>query len=302
MSQEPILFETTIIENIRYGKLDVSDEEIKQAAKQANAYDFIQQLPKKWETEVGEGGATLSGGQKQRIAIARALVRNPKILLLDEATSALDTESESIVQTALERASEGRTTIVIAHRLSTIKNADKIIGFASGRIVEQGTHKSLLDIENGVYANLCKMQTFEKDETVDKSKVSKKKVNMDRQKSTNKAEDDEELKEDLPESPWSKILAMNKPEAPYMIVGLFFSAITGAAQPLFAVIFAEILAIFSDSTLTDDELQDQVANAAIAFVILGLINFFGNIGAISCFGKSGEELTLRIRSKVSYSL
>lgn len=294
VSQEPILFETTIIENIRYGRLDVTDAEIKQAAKQANAYDFIQNLPKQWDTEVGEGGATLSGGQKQRVAIARALVRNPKILLLDEATSALDTESESIVQAALEKASEGRTTIVIAHRLSTIRSADKIFGFAGGRIVEEGTHKSLLEIENGVYANLCNMQTFEKAAPSEKAKESKKKVVLDRQKSQN--QDKEEEKEDLPTSPWSKIMAMNGPETPYIVVGIFFAAITGAAQPLFAVVFAEILTIFSDD-LSDEEMTAEINKAVIAFVILGGVNFVGNIGAISCFGKSGEELTKRIRSK-----
>ena len=142
------------------GRLDVTKEEIIEAAKQANAFDFIQKLPEVWDTNVGEGGATLSGGQKQRIAIARALVRNPKILLLDEATSALDTESEALVQKALENASKGRTTIVIAHRLSTIRSADKIIGFHQGEVVEEGTHQTLMQIENGVYHNLCNMQTF----------------------------------------------------------------------------------------------------------------------------------------------
>ncbi|XP_027295007.1 multidrug resistance protein 2 isoform X5 [Cricetulus griseus] len=144
VSQEPVLFATTIAENIRYGRENVTMDEIEKAVKEANAYDFIMKLPHKFDTLVGERGAQLSGGQKQRIAIARALVRNPKILLLDEATSALDTESEAVVQAALDKAREGRTTIVIAHRLSTVRNADVIAGFDGGVIVEQGNHEELM--------------------------------------------------------------------------------------------------------------------------------------------------------------
>merc|ERR1719210_662587 len=123
VSQEPCLFATSIKENIRYGHDDVTDTEIEKALREANAYDFVSKLPDKLNTLVGDSGAQLSGGQKQRIAIARALVRNPKILLLDESTSALDTQSEAVVQEALDKARQGRTTIVIAHRLSTIKTA-----------------------------------------------------------------------------------------------------------------------------------------------------------------------------------
>ncbi|NWW34547.1 MDR1 protein, partial [Panurus biarmicus] len=157
VSQEPVLFATTIAENIRYGREDISDAEIEQAAKEANAFDFISRLPAKFNTMVGERGAQLSGGQKQRIAIARALARNPKILLLDEATSALDTQSESIVQAALDKARAGRTTIVIAHRLSTIRTADTIAGFENGVVVEQGTHSELM-LQKGVYYSLVMQQ------------------------------------------------------------------------------------------------------------------------------------------------
>ncbi|XP_073437552.1 ATP-dependent translocase ABCB1-like isoform X1 [Dendrobates tinctorius] len=157
VGQEPVLFGTTISENIRYGREGVTDEEIKQAARTANAYDFISRLPEKFNTLVGERGAQLSGGQKQRIAIARALVQNPKILLLDEATSALDTQSEALVQAALDKARTGRTIIMIAHRLSTIKTADIIAGIHGGRVVEQGTHRELMK-KNGIYHSLVMLQ------------------------------------------------------------------------------------------------------------------------------------------------
>ena len=155
--QETFLFGGTIKENISFGK-NVSDEEIISAAKMANAYNFIQEdLPNKFETEVGERGALLSGGQKQRIAIARALIKNPEIMILDEATSALDSESEKLVQGALDSLMEGRTTFVIAHRLSTIVRADKIVVMENGEIKEMGTHSELIAM-NGIYKNLYDIQ------------------------------------------------------------------------------------------------------------------------------------------------
>lgn len=156
--QDVILFGGTIRENIAYGKPDASEEEIITAAKQANALNFIESFPEKFETLVGERGVKLSGGQRQRIAIARALLKNPSILILDEATSSLDSESEKLVQEALEVLMEGRTSIIIAHRLSTIRNADKILVLDNGKITEEGTHQELINLENGIYKNLSNLQ------------------------------------------------------------------------------------------------------------------------------------------------
>ena len=156
--QEVILFAGTIAENIAYGKVGASQQEIEEAAKKANAFDFINTFPEKWNTLVGERGIQLSGGQRQRIAIARAVLKNPAILILDEATSSLDSESEGLVQDALDKLMQGRTSIVIAHRLSTIKEANKIVVLHQGVIVEEGTHQELLEIENGFYVKLSKMQ------------------------------------------------------------------------------------------------------------------------------------------------
>ncbi|AEO57999.1 hypothetical protein MYCTH_2304921 [Thermothelomyces thermophilus ATCC 42464] len=162
VSQEPTLYQGTIRDNILLGApYEVSDEQVKFACQEANIYDFILSLPDGFNTVVGSKGALLSGGQKQRIAIARALVRNPKILLLDEATSALDSESEHVVQAALDKAAKGRTTIAVAHRLSTIQKADVIYVFDQGRVVEQGTHAELMK-KNGRYAELVNLQSLEK--------------------------------------------------------------------------------------------------------------------------------------------
>ena len=155
--QETMLFSSSVRENIRYGRLDATDEEIEEAARAANAEEFILQLPEGYETKIGERGLNLSGGQRQRIAIARAILKNPRILILDEATSALDTESEKIVQAALDKLMVGRTSFAIAHRLSTIFNADCIYVIDGGHIVEQGTHEELL-AAGGLYSTLYNIQ------------------------------------------------------------------------------------------------------------------------------------------------
>jgi len=156
--QEVILFGGTIQENIAYGKPGASVAEVIEAARKANAYEFIERFPDGLNTMVGERGVKLSGGQRQRIAIARAILRDPSILILDEATSSLDAESEVLVQEALEKLMEGRTTLIIAHRLSTIRKVDRIFVIREGQLAETGSHTELSQQQNGIYSNLLKLQ------------------------------------------------------------------------------------------------------------------------------------------------
>ena len=158
VTQEIILFNDTVFNNIALGKPDASEEDVINAAKIANAHEFIMHTENGYQTVIGDRGIRLSGGQRQRLSIARAVFKNPSILILDEATSALDTESEKLVQDALNNLMKGRTTLVIAHRLSTIKEADEIIVLQDGQIVERGSHHELLEIKESIYKKLTNLQ------------------------------------------------------------------------------------------------------------------------------------------------
>ena len=160
VTQESVLFNDTVYNNILMGKPDATREEVIEAAKIANADQFISQLSEGYDTNIGDDGSKLSGGQKQRVSIARAVLKNPPVMILDEATSALDTESERMVQNALDRMMENRTSLIIAHRLSTIQKADLIVVMEKGLIVEQGTHTELLQKE-GIYKKLVELQNFQ---------------------------------------------------------------------------------------------------------------------------------------------
>uniref|UniRef100_U3CBT4 Multidrug resistance protein 1 n=1 Tax=Callithrix jacchus TaxID=9483 RepID=U3CBT4_CALJA len=324
VSQEPVLFATTIAENIRYGRENVTMDEIEKAVKEANAYDFIMKLPHKFDTLVGERGAQLSGGQKQRIAIARALVRNPKILLLDEATSALDTESEAVVQVALDKARKGRTTVVIAHRLSTVRNADVIAGFDDGVIVEKGNHDELMK-EKGIYFKLVTMQTagneIELENAADESKSEIDALEMSsndsgssliRKRSSRrsirgsqgqdkKPSTKENLDESIPPVSFWRILKLNLTEWPYFVVGVFCAIINGGLQPAFSVIFSKIIGVFTRND--DPETKRQNSNIfSLLFLVLGIISFITFFLQGFTFGKAGEILTKRLRYMVFRSM
>uniref|UniRef100_A0A669QP59 Bile salt export pump n=1 Tax=Phasianus colchicus TaxID=9054 RepID=A0A669QP59_PHACC len=286
VEQEPVLFATTIAENIRYGRDDATMEDIIRAAKQANAYKFIMDLPQQFDTHVGEGGSQMSGGQKQRIAIARALVRNPKILLLDMATSALDNESEAIVQEALQKAHLGRTAISIAHRLSAVKAADVIIGFEHGRAVERGTHEELLK-RKGVYFMLVTLQS--KGETALSRAATECKCLAFYEKPLESAEEEEDVKP----VPFARILKYNASEWPYMVIGSLGAAVNGALSPLYALLFSQILGTFS--ILDEEEQKVQINGVCLLFVLVGVISFFTQFLQGYNFAKSGELLTRRLR-------
>ncbi|KAI0017325.1 multidrug resistance protein [Xylariomycetidae sp. FL0641] len=342
VSQEPTLFGTTIYHNIRYGLMgtkfeheggDKQKELVIEAAKKANAHDFISALPEGYETNVGERGFLLSGGQKQRIAIARAIVSDPKILLLDEATSALDTKSEGVVQAALEVAAEGRTTITIAHRLSTIRDAHNIVVMSQGTIVEQGTHDELLE-RNGAYYNLVTAQNIAAVNELspeEQEKIDAEEENLIRKASNQNAaggyveDPDDNIRAKLdrsttqgsasskalqnrkPEEPkkyglWTliKVIAsFNKPEWKLMVWALFWSIICGGGNPTQAVFFAK--QILTLAVAITPENKDQVKKDSdfwsAMFLMLAFVQFIAQMSQGVAFARCSERLIHRVRDR-----
>ncbi|KAJ7974483.1 ABC transporter B family protein [Quillaja saponaria] len=321
VSQEPALFATTIKENILFGKEDATIEEVMDAARASNAHNFISQLPQGYDTQVGERGVQMSGGQKQRIAIARAIIKKPRILLLDEATSALDSESERVVQEALDKAAVGRTTIIIAHRLSTIRNADVIAVVQNGQIMEMGSHHNLIGNENGLYTSLIRLQQTEKSKTqeeanyatssisnIDINNTSSRRLSLvSRSSSANSVapsraslagEDQEDTIEDqeFPIPSFRRLLGLNLPEWKQASLGCLSAVLFGAVQPLYAFAMGSMISVYF---LTDhDEIKEKTRIYALCFLGLAVFSLLINICQHYNFAYMGEHLTKRVRERM----
>ncbi|PWZ08638.1 ABC transporter B family member 11 [Zea mays] len=333
VSQEPLLFATSIRENIAYGKEDATAEEIMAATKLANAANFIDKLPYGLDTMVGEHGAQLSGGQKQRIAITRAILKNPKILLLDEATSALDVESERVVQEALNRIMEGKTTIIVAHRLSTIKDADTISVVHRGKVVELGTHTELLQDPNGAYSQLIQLQdrTGEPDtsdidyqrstsavrnvESLSKSMHTpslKRSIiggasfgstsahlvaiantivpeNTDTEPLPKESDEGEECRKVA----LCRLISLNKPEMPVLLLGTVVAAISGVFFPMLGLLISSSINSFYEPP---HQLKKDSRFWTLMYVALGVGSFIFLPVEHFLFGVAGGKLVERVRS------
>ncbi|KDP28337.1 hypothetical protein JCGZ_14108 [Jatropha curcas] len=332
VSQEPVLFTSSIKDNIAYGKDGATTEEIRAAAELANAAKFIDKLPQGLDTMVGEHGTQLSGGQKQRIAIARAILKDPRILLLDEATSALDAESERVVQEALDRIMVNRTTIIVAHRLTTVSNADMIAVIHRGKLVEKGTHSELLEDPDGAYSQLIRLQEVNKESEPAAHDYGRSEISMEslRQSSQRRSlrpsisrgssgnssrhslplpfgfptgldgpdndlddVEDFQSKVKLPEVPIRRLAYLNKPELPVLILGTIAACIAGTIQPIYGILVSKSIRTFYEPP---HELRKDSNFWALMFLTLGLASFVVTPFRTYFFSIAGSKLIHRIRS------
>ncbi|KAK4517720.1 uncharacterized protein ATC70_001062 [Mucor velutinosus] len=336
VSQEPVLFNMSIKQNLLMGVTEeVTNDDIVDACKKSNCHTFISELPDGYETLVGEHGGMLSGGQKQRIAIARAILKNPSILLLDEATSALDTQSERLVQNALDAASADRTTIVIAHRLSTIKNADLIVVMQSGNLVEQGSHNDLLALD-GVYAELVRKQEIatkqigsaveepdsdellkreqleliaekqrvedvllnEKDVTTVNLFKTTSRASVDAYELKRRKEKNQRKETMQKKAPLGKVLEQMRPEWHLLVLGVLGAIVSGAIFPTFGLIFAQVISKLVDKNAPPPGPLEGTNLYSFLFIVIGIAAFLGMSGQIVSFEIAGERYTKRLRAAV----
>nr|GMC59430.1 ABC transporter B family member 19 [Ipomoea batatas] len=319
VNQEPALFATTILENILYGKPDATMVEVEAATAAANAHSFISLLPNGYNTQVGERGVQLSGGQKQRIAIARAMLKNPKILLLDEATSALDAGSESIVQEALDRLMVGRTTVVVAHRLSTIRNVDSIAVIQQGKVVETGNHEELI-AKAGAYSSLIRFQemvgnrdfsnpsTRRSRSTRLSHSLSTKSLSLrsgslrnlsysystgadGRIEMISNAETDKKTR--APDGYFCRLLKLNAPEWPYSVMGAVGSLLSGFIGPTFAIVMSNMIEVFYYTNPAS--MERKTKEYVFIYIGIGLYAVVAYLIQHYFFSIMGENLTTRVR-------
>uniref|UniRef100_A0A0E0MUY3 MDR-like ABC transporter n=1 Tax=Oryza rufipogon TaxID=4529 RepID=A0A0E0MUY3_ORYRU len=321
VSQEPVLFAASIKENIAYGKDNATDQEIRAAAELANASKFIDKMPQGLDTSVGEHGTQLSGGQKQRIAIARAILKDPRILLLDEATSALDAESERIVQEALDRVMTNRTTVIVAHRLSTVRNADTIAVIHQGTLVEKGPHHELLKDPEGAYSQLIKLQEANRQDKSDRKGDSGARsgkqlsINQSASRSRRSSRDNshhsfsvpfgmplgidiqdgssDNLCDGMPQDvPLSRLASLNKPEIPVLILGSIASVISGVIFPIFAILLSNVIKAFYEPPHL---LRKDSQFWSSMFLVFGAVYFLSLPVSSYLFSIAGCRLIKRIR-------
>ncbi|KAI9218474.1 P-glycoprotein [Blastocladiella britannica] len=313
VGQEPVLFNGTLRQNIAWGShTPVTDDQIWAALKESNADGFVSDLPDKLDTMIGERGANLSGGQKQRISISRALIRNPKIIFFDEATSALDTQSEAIVQEALNKAAQGRTAIVIAHRLSTVRNADKIVAMRKGEVIEFGTHDELIAKE-GFYYNLVNDQRVsgDEDDSTEDDDEDEENSRLKRTASiasslapslaagTLKRRDGPPTIEDEvvgEKSVFMRAMLLNLDQWPWTLGGILCALIAGAITPVYALVYAQAITDFGVNAKNSDKMHELSRQWALLFVGIAVIAGLSNYIQVMCFTVSGEAIVKKVRN------